>query len=145
MRQQVSRVTLCRKENEMIARWESYRAATRKHHRSYCCIRCETVMQASLQRKICKYTLRSRPSWFTDICVSQCLSHFATLFIDPWAETLNVKSEYRQRSLIRLCAKVYDSGNLQSHVRIVLGYSSSKRPGDIMSPITATTCKRCDA
>ena len=29
----------------------------------------------------------SRFSWFTEFCKSQCLSHFAALFLEMWAET----------------------------------------------------------
>ena len=143
IRQQVSRFLLCRKASEIMARRPSFRTATQKYPRSYYCIRCEQVMQTNLQTKPCKHILRSRSNWFTDICNSQCLSHFAALFIVPWAETLNVNSAHFQRSLERFYIPEYEKRGIHAHVHTEVGKSSNKRHFDTVPPISATTSKGC--
>ena len=136
---------LCRKAHEMIARGESYRAATRQYRLMYNSIRCETMTQANLQTRLCKHFLRSRSNWFTDICISQWLSHFAALFIVPWAKTLNVKSKHFQCLQNRMYVPLHEKWGCPATRSHCTQNLSSKRLVDTISSMTSTTSKGCDA
>ena len=105
-----------------------------------CCIQLFKALRVNLQTRYRKHTLRSRLCSFTDFCISQCLSHFAALFIDPWDETFIVKSYHFSRSHTRMQGFLTQVRGFPAHRkvasnRIIVNCMPSKLTSQVKSAI----------